>query len=86
MKKTLKTIPHFKSEQEEKQFWQNHDSTEYIDWDQAEHWQMPNLKLTTKPVTIRLSETLINRLKIKAHQQDIPYQTMIKQILTKIVA
>ena len=83
--KDLKKIPKFKSEKEEREFWMSHDSSEYVDWDEAERVQFPNLKLTSKPVTIRLSQVLIDRLKIKAHQMDIPYQTMIKQILTKEV-
>jgi predicted DNA binding CopG/RHH family protein len=79
--KKYKPIPDFKSEKEEREFWQTHDSTEYVDWSKAERASFPNLKMTTKPVTIRLPQNLIDRIKIKAHQQDIPYQTLIKQIL-----
>lgn len=81
MKKKLKKIPHFKSEAAERRFWQRVDSTEYVDYSRMEKWRFPNLKLTTKPITIRLPETLIERLKIKAHKRDIPYQTYIKEVL-----
>ena len=81
MKKKLKKIPRFKSEAAERRFWQRVDSTEYVDYSRMENWQFPNLRLTTKPITIRLPETLIERLKIKAHQRDIPYQTYIKELL-----
>lgn len=81
MKKKLKKIPHFKSEAAERRFWQRVDSTEYVDYSRMEPWRFPNLKLTTKPITIRLPETLIERLKIKAHKRDIPYQTYIKEVL-----
>jgi predicted DNA binding CopG/RHH family protein len=79
--KNLKIIPKFKSEKEESKFWQDVDSTEYVDWDKAEKWIFPNLKLTSAPITIRMPEALLNRVKMKAHQQDIPYQTLIKQLI-----
>jgi len=84
--KKLKKIPYFKSEAEERKFWQTADSTEYVDYSKLERWQFPNLKLTSKPITIRLPETLVDRLKVKAHQTDIPYQTLIKRILFEAVS
>ncbi len=86
MRKKLKIIPYFKTEAEERKFWQNHDSTEYVDWSKAQRVSFPNLRLTSKPITIRLPDTLVDRLKIKAHQTDIPYQTLIKRILFDAVA
>jgi predicted DNA binding CopG/RHH family protein len=83
MAKKLKKIPKFKSEKEEREFWQTHDSTEYVDWSKAERVSFPNLKLTSKPVTVRLPQVLIDRLKLKAHKRDIPYQSLIKEILFK---
>lgn len=79
--KTLKKIPKFKSEEEERKFWQTHDSTEYVDYKTLEHWQFPNLKLTTKPITLRLPAGMIDRLKIEAHKMDIPYQALIKKLI-----
>ena len=81
MKKTLKIIPKFKNEKEEREFWQTHDSTEYVEYKSLENWSFPNLKLSTKPITIRLPESLIERLKIKGHQMDIPYQSLIKKFI-----
>lgn len=83
MPKKLKKVPKFKSEKEEREFWLTHDSIDYVDWSKAENWQFPNLKLTSRPITIRLPQSLIERLKIKAHQMDIPYQSLIKQLLFK---
>lgn len=83
MAKKLKKIPKFKSEKEEREFWQTHDSTEYVDWSKAVRASFPNLKLTSKPVTVRLPQVLIDRLKLKAHRRDIPYQSLIKEILFK---
>lgn len=79
MKKNLKPIPHFRSEKAEREFWQTVDSTEYVDYSKAIRVSFPNLKLSSRPITIRLPETLIDKVKIKAHRQDIPYQTLIKQ-------
>ena len=83
MPKKLKKIPSFKSEKQEREFWQIHDSTEYVDWSKFERASFPNLKLTSKPITIRLPQSLIDRLKVKAHKRDIPYQSLMKDILFK---
>lgn len=81
MKQVLKKIPKFKSEKEEREFWQNVDSTEYVDYSSLEHWSFPNLKLTSKPITLRLPVGMIDRVKIEAHKMDIPYQSLIKKII-----
>lgn len=86
MKKTLKKIPKFTSEKEERNFWQKVDSTEYVDYKTVENWRFPNLKLTSRPITIRLPQTLIDKLKIKAHRMDIPYQTLIKTLIFEGIA
>lgn len=83
--KKLKKIPDFKNEDAEREFWSTHDSTEYVDWSKAVRVSFPNLKLSTKPITVRLPEGVIDRLKIKAHRMDVPYQALIKQILFKAV-
>ena len=81
--KKLKKIPKFKSEKEEREFWQRVDSTDYVDYSKMERWSFPNLKLTSKPITIRIPESLIEKIKIKAHPMDIPYQSLIKQLIYK---
>lgn len=86
MKKQLKRIPKFKSEQEEREFWQTHDSTEYVEYKSLENWRFPNLKLTTKPITLRLPAGLIDRVKIRAHKMDMPYQSLIKQFIFEGIA
>lgn len=86
MKKQLKPIPYFNSEAEERKFWQTHDSTEYVDYSHAKRVRFPNLKLTSRPITVRLPETLIEKLKVRAHKLDMPYQSLIKQVLFKEVA
>lgn len=80
--KKLKRIPKFKTEREERLFWQKVDSTQYVDWSKAEKWIFPNLKLTSTPITIRIPDSLLGRVKMRAHQKDIPYQSLIKEYIS----
>lgn len=73
-----KKIPEFISEAEERAFWESHDSTEYVDWKQAKRAQFPNLKPSTKTISLRLPESLLDRIKIEANKRDMPYQSLIK--------
>jgi len=81
----LKKIPKFKSEKEEFEFWSTHESTEYIDYSKAKRVILPNLKLSTKTISIRLPESLIEHLKLLANKRDIPYQSLLKIFLTEKV-
>ena len=72
-----KKIPEFTSEAEERAFWESHDSTEYVDWKQAKRAQFPNLKPSTKTISLRLPESLLDRIKIEANKRDMPYQSLI---------
>ena len=74
-------MPKFKTEAEERRFWQKVDSTEYVDWSKTERWVFPDLKLTSTPITIRIPDSLLSRVKVMAHQKDIPYQSLIKQYI-----
>lgn len=73
-----KTPPDFKSEAEERAFWESHDSSEYVEWDQAQAASFPNLKPSTKTISLRLPEGLLERIKIEAKKRDMPYQSLIK--------
>lgn len=81
----LKKIPKFKSEAEETEFWATHDSTEYIDYSTAKRIVFPNLKPSTKTISIRLPESLIEHLKLLAHKRDVPYQSLLKMFLSEKV-
>ena len=76
-----KEIPEFKSEAEEREFWATHDSAEYINWDESEQVVFPQLKPATKTISLRMSESMLNELKLLAHRMDIPYQSLIKVYL-----
>ena len=82
MKKPLK-LPKFKNEDEEREFWWNLDLTEYYEPSDLEPVSFPNLKPTTKPISIRIPEYLLNRVKEKANEINVPYQSLIKQYIQK---
>jgi len=82
MKKKLK-LPEFKNEDEERAFWAKLDLSEYYNASDMEPVSFPNLKPTTKPVSIRIPEYLLNRVKEEANELNIPYQSLIKQYIQK---
>ncbi len=81
--KNIKIIPSFKNEKEEREFWEQHDSTEFIDWREAKKARFPNLKKSTKTISLRLPADLLEKIKVKANSLDIPYQSLIKMIIQK---
>ena len=81
----FKEIPKFKTEAEERAFWETHDSTEYLDWSKAKLTRFPNLKPSTKTISLRLPESLLDRIKIEANKRDMPYQSLIKAWLAEDV-
>jgi predicted DNA binding CopG/RHH family protein len=78
-----KHIPTFKNEAEERRFWQTHDSTEYVDWSGAEEVLMPKLRPTTRSISIRLPEAMVEELKLLANKRDVPYQSLLKVFLAE---
>lgn len=85
MSKQKSTVPEFKDESEERAFWESADSTDYIDWASAERASFPNLKPSTRTISLRLPEDLLERLKIEANKRDMPYQSLIKAWLAEDV-
>jgi predicted DNA binding CopG/RHH family protein len=83
MSKAKTKIPAFKSEAEERAFWEKHDSTDYVDWSKAKKAIMPNLKPTTTTISLRLPEALLDRIKVEANKRDMPYQSLIKAWLAQ---
>ena len=78
-----KKTPTFKNEDEERDFWAEHDSTEYIDWSGAKRAIFPNLKPSTKTISLRLPESMIEELKLLANKRDVPYQSLLKIFLAE---
>lgn len=83
MQKIYKKIPNFKSENDERKFWDTHDSTDYIDWSKAKRTIFPNLQLTKKPISLRITESLLTKVKLIANKKDMPYQTLMKQYIAE---
>jgi len=81
-----KQIPTFDSEDQEREFWATHDSAEYVDWGAAKRVLLANLKPSTKTISIRLPESLLEELKILANKRDVPYQSLLKLFLAERVA
>ena len=78
MKNPGKKVPEFANEQEEREFWENHDSTDYVDWTRAKRAVFPNLKPTTQSISLRLPVSLLEAIKTVANSKDVPYQSLIK--------
>jgi predicted DNA binding CopG/RHH family protein len=77
----IKTVPKFKSEAEEREFWESNDSSDFVDWSKAKRVSMPNLKPSTKTISLRLPEGLLDSIKVEANKRDMPYQSLIKSWL-----
>lgn len=80
-KSMKKPIPEFKNEDEEREFWATHDSSEYVDWSKARRAAFPNLKPSTRAISLRLPEAMLDELRQFANQRDVPYQSLIKIFL-----
>ncbi len=78
-----KKMPEFKSEDEEREFWATHDSTEYIDWQRAKRPVLSKLKPSVKTISLRLPESMIDELKLLANKRDVPYQSLLKVFLAE---
>lgn len=83
--KKLKKIPDFENLDEAAEFWGAHDSTEYVDWSQAQRTVLPNLKSTTESISLRLPSPLLARIKELANEKDVPYQSLMKVYLSERV-
>ncbi|MER8953286.1 BrnA antitoxin family protein [Mesorhizobium sp. M0833] len=83
MTKTAKPVPTFASEAEERAFWETNDSSEHVDWSKAERVRLPNLKPSSTSISLRLPNSLLERIKVAANKRDVPYQSLIKTWLSE---
>ncbi len=78
-KQTAKqAIPKFQTEAQERAYWVSHDSTTHVDWTKAQKVKLPNLRPTTKTISLRLPQHLLDSIKVAANARDVPYQSLIK--------
>ena len=78
MNKRVKPIPKFASEAAERTFWDKNGSTVYMDWKKAQVAVLPNLKPSTRTISLRLPQHLLDSIKSAANARDVPYQSLIK--------
>lgn len=78
-----KAIPVFEKDEDEAKFWEQADSTEYVDWNKAVLASFPNLKPSAETISLRLPASLLNEIKVLAHKEDVPYQSLIKVMLAR---
>jgi predicted DNA binding CopG/RHH family protein len=71
-------LPRFKSEEQERKFWEARDSADLIDWSNAKRGRLPNLKPSTQSISLRLPLHTLERIKAAANARDVPYQSLIK--------
>ncbi|CAA0108910.1 Uncharacterised protein [Halioglobus japonicus] len=81
----VKKVPKFYTEQEEREFWETHGSSDHVDWTKAESVSLSNMKPSTKTISLRLPEGLLDSIKIEANKRDMPYQSLIKVWLAEDV-
>lgn len=71
-------IPKFKTEAQERAYWESHDATAHVDWTKAQKVELPNLRPTTKTISLRLPQHLLDSIKVAANARDVPYRSLIK--------
>jgi len=81
--RNLKPIPRFETEDEEREFWATHDSTDHVDWSRAKPVIFSRLKPSTRTISLRLPESLLENLKMLANKRDVPYQSLLKIFLAE---
>lgn len=78
-----KKIPKFRNEDEEREFWATHDSTEFVNWKNAKRVLLPSLKPSVKTISLRLTKSMLEELKLLANKRDVPYQSLAKIFLAE---
>lgn len=82
-KTSKKQPPRFRTEDQEREFWAEHDTVDYFDWDRAAKGSFPALKPSTTTISLRLPEPMLEELKALANERDVPYQSLLKVFLAE---
>ena len=83
MSKNREAMPKFKTEAEERLFWEANESSDHVDWSKAQRVRLPNLKPSTTSISLRLPVSLLESIKIAANKRNVPYQSLIKAWLAE---
>jgi predicted DNA binding CopG/RHH family protein len=79
-------LPRFASEEAERAYWASHDSVEHLDWREARQPRLPALAPSTATISVRMPQTMLEELKQRANEQDVPYQSLLKVYLAERLA
>lgn len=79
-------MPRFRTEDEERDFWAEHDVVDYFDWERSVEGSFPALKPSTRTISLRLPQALLEEIKALANERDVPYQSLLKIFLAERVA
>ncbi len=86
MRKKSKPIPKFKREEDERAFWQTHDTTDYFDFSKENRVEIEfdqGVEAPVKSISLRLPREMLNDLKVLSNKKDVPYQSLIKVYLAE---
>jgi predicted DNA binding CopG/RHH family protein len=89
MQKKVRPVPKFRKEQDERNFWNTHDTTEYFDFSKSKRVEIefdPGIEAPVKSISLRLPREMLNELKMLANKKDIPYQSLMKVYLVQKIA
>jgi predicted DNA binding CopG/RHH family protein len=89
MKKKIRQVPKFRKEQDEREFWNTHDTTDYLDFSDSNRVEIefdPGVEAPVKSISLRLPREMLNQLKVLANEKDIPYESLIKVFLAEKIA
>ncbi len=78
-----KSIPKFKSEDAEREFWATHDSSDFVHWRKGQRVALPNLKPSSQTISLRIPKPMLDRLKTLANKRDVPYQSLLKMFVAE---
>ncbi|NOX61453.1 MAG: hypothetical protein GXP42_05845 [Chloroflexi bacterium] len=82
MKQTF-NLPAFTDEDEERDFWAEIDLSDYFEPGDFERVSFPNLKPTSRSISIRFPEYVLDAVKERANAMGVPYQALIKEAVIK---
>jgi predicted DNA binding CopG/RHH family protein len=83
--KNIKSIPSFKSEDEERDFWAVNSPLDFPSDFKRIDLDLSELKRSTRSITLRMPESLFSQIKIAANKRDVPYQSLMKVFLSEKV-
>lgn len=81
-----KPLPKFRSEEQERDFWTNAESSQYVNWDAGKRVVLPNLKPSQKTISLRLPAMMLAEIKRLANKRDVPYQSLMKVFIAERLA